>query len=101
MFFIYYLFIFIDLDDKNRAVSLINVNHEILLKIIEYCNYYRKDAVPMSDENPKNTEICEECFGTKKEEPTQEMLSWEAEFCKVDDQTLCDLMKVCTFFWYL
>lgn len=63
----------------DSAIPLPNVSSKILAKVIEYCKYH-VDSKMTSDEKPAI--------------PEDEIKQWDAEFVKVDQATLFDLILV-------
>ena len=61
------------------AVPLPNVSSKILSKVIEYCNYH-VESRKQEDDKPKHSE--------------DEVKAWDAEFVKVDQGTLFELILV-------
>ena len=78
------LFVRLDLgmdDDEEEAVPLPNVNAAILKKVIQWCTYHKDDPPPPEDDE-------------NKEKRTDDICSWDAEFLKVDQGTLFELILV-------
>lgn len=63
-----------------------NVTGPILTKIIEYCTHHRDELMTTTDDNPKRSSSADDID------------DWDAEFCKVDQGTLYELILVITFF---
>ncbi|XP_070184834.1 S-phase kinase-associated protein 1-like [Littorina saxatilis] len=68
-------------DDEEEAVPLPNVNAAILKKVIQWCTYHKDDPPPPEDDE-------------NKEKRTDDICSWDAEFLKVDQGTLFELILV-------
>jgi S-phase kinase-associated protein 1 len=48
--------------------------------VIDYCTHHRNDPAPTLDDDPKKT--------------SEDIDDWDAEFCKVDQGTLFELILV-------
>merc|ERR1712198_780997 len=70
-------------DDDEEVVPLPNVNAAILKKVITWATYH-KDDPPLPDE--KN-----------KEKRTDDISSWDADFLKVDQGTLFELILAANY----
>ena len=68
-------------EDEEEAVPLPNVNAAILKKVIQWCTYHKDDPPPPEDDENKEKRIS----------------SWDAEFLKVDQGTLYELIMVSAF----
>ena len=68
-------------EDEEEAVPLPNVNAAILKKVIQWCTYHKDDPPPPEDDE-------------NKEKRTDDISSWDAEFLKVDQGTLFELILV-------
>lgn len=68
-------------DDDEEPVPLPNVNAAILRKVIAWCTYHKDDPPPPEDDE-------------NKEKRTDDICSWDAEFLKVDQGTLFELILV-------
>lgn len=68
-------------EDEEEAVPLPNVNAAILKKVIQWCTYHKDDPPPPEDDE-------------NKEKRTDDICSWDAEFLKVDQGTLFELILV-------
>ena len=71
-------------EDEEEAVPLPNVNAAILKKVIQWCTYHKDDPPPPEDDE-------------NKEKRTDDISSWDAEFLKVDQGTLYELIMVSAF----
>ncbi|CAG8584522.1 6524_t:CDS:2 [Acaulospora morrowiae] len=72
-----------DVGESDMAVPLPNVTGPILIKVIEYCTHHRDDPnTSQEDENKKNSEDIDD---------------WDAEFCKVDQGTLYELILAANY----
>ena len=69
-------------EDDEEPVPLPNVNAGILKKVIQWCTYHKDDPPPQEDDE-------------NKEKRTDDICSWDAEFLKVDQGTLFELILVC------
>lgn len=70
-------------DCADNGIPLPNVTSKILSKVIEYCKKHVES--PKSDDRTTST-------------VDDELKAWDAEFVKVDQATLFDLILVCSFF---
>ena len=68
-------------EDDEEPVPLPNVNAAILRKVIQWCTYHKDDPPPPEDDE-------------NKEKRTDDICSWDAEFLKVDQGTLFELILV-------
>jgi len=72
-----------DLGEDKDEYPIPNVSHAILKKIIEWCEQHKDDApVEIEDEDPSYQEW----------KTTAEVPRWDAEFLKVDQGTLFDII---------
>eukprot|EP00729_Bicosta_minor_P007632 gene7632-22523_t len=67
-------------EDDDQPIPLPNVNSAILGKVIEYCTYH-KDDPPQDDDSQKSEPIT----------------GWDAEFVKVDQATLFEMILAANF----
>ena len=68
-------------EEEDEVVPLPNVNAAILRKVIQWCSYHKDDpAAPEEEEN--------------KEKRSDDISSWDADFLKVDQGTLFELILV-------
>ena len=73
-----------DEEDDEDVVPLPNVNAAILKKVIEWATYHKDDPpLPEDDEN--------------KEKRTDDICSWDADFLKVDQGTLFELIMAANY----
>ena len=70
-------------EEEEDPVPLPNVNAAILKKVIQWCTYHKDDPPPPEDDE-------------NKEKRTDDISSWDAEFLKVDQGTLFELILVGT-----
>ena len=68
-------------EDEEEAVPLPNVNSAILKKVIQWATYHKDDPPPPEDDE-------------NKEKRTDDISSWDADFLKVDQGTLFELILV-------
>lgn len=68
-------------DDEEEVVPLPNVNSAILKKVIQWATYHKDDPPPPEDDE-------------NKEKRTDDISSWDADFLKVDQGTLFELILV-------
>ena len=73
-------------EDEDEPVPLPNVNAAILKKVIQWCTFHRDDPPPPEDDE-------------NKEKRTDDICSWDAEFLKVDQGTLFELILVRGYFF--
>ncbi|EEC00762.1 SCF ubiquitin ligase complex, putative [Ixodes scapularis] len=66
-------------DDEDEVVPLPNVNSAILKKVIHWATYHKDDPPPPEDDE-------------NKEKRTDDISSWDADFLKVDQGTLFELI---------
>ena len=73
------------MDDRDEeVVPLPNVNAVILKKVIQWATYHKDDPpLPEDDEN--------------KEKRTDDICSWDADFLKVDQGTLFELILAANY----
>lgn len=64
----------------DSVIPLLNVNSKILSKVIEYCRYHALEVPKSGDDKPALSE--------------EDVKHWDAEFVKVDQATLFDLILV-------
>lgn len=69
-------------DCADNGIPLPNVTSKILSKVIEYCKKHVE--TPKSEDRPSSVD--------------DELKAWDAEFVKVDQSTLFDLILVCFLF---
>jgi len=74
-----------DIDSTSDApIPLPNVTGKILAKVFEYCKYHLEHPVPASEEK-------------KDEKRPDDIIPWDAEFCKVDQATLFELILAANY----
>ncbi|KAG0720674.1 Skp1-related protein [Chionoecetes opilio] len=71
-------------EDEEEVVPLPNVNAAILKKVIQWCTYH-KDDPPLPDDDDN------------KEKRTDDISSWDADFLKVDQGTLFELILAANY----
>jgi len=71
-------------EDEDEPVPLPNVNAAILKKVIQWCSFHRDDPPPPEDDE-------------NKEKRTDDICSWDAEFLKVDQGTLFELILAANY----
>ncbi|KAG5683473.1 hypothetical protein PVAND_012751 [Polypedilum vanderplanki] len=76
----------IDESSEDEIIPLPNVDGRILRKVIEYCNYHKDDPTPIATDNDDN-----------KEKRTDDIISWDAEFLKVDQGTLFEIILAANY----
>lgn len=71
-------------EEEDETVPLPNVNAAILKKVIQWCTYHKDDpALPEEEEN--------------KEKRSDDISSWDADFLKVDQGTLFELILAANY----
>ena len=71
-------------EEDEEVVPLPNVNAAILKKVIQWATYHKDDPpLPEDDEN--------------KEKRTDDICSWDADFLKVDQGTLFELILAANY----
>eukprot|EP00250_Pteridium_aquilinum_P035040 c8508_g1_i1 orf=379-858(-) len=65
------------------VIPLLNVSSKILSKVIEYCRYHALEVPKSSDDKPALSE--------------EDVKHWDAEFVKVDQATLFDLILAANY----
>ena len=69
-------------DDVKEVIPLPNVNSTILNKVIQWLTHHKDDApVPENDQHNR----------------TEDMSSWDADFVKVDNETLYELVLAANY----
>lgn len=69
----------------DNPIPLPNVSSDILEKVVTYCTYHHAHPVAVvSEEN-------------KDEKRTDDIGAWDAEFCKIDQKTLFDLILAANY----
>ncbi|KAL7745816.1 hypothetical protein ACLKA6_010009 [Drosophila palustris] len=71
-------------EDENAIVPLPNVNSTILRKVLTWANYHKDDPQPTEDDE-------------SKEKRTDDITSWDADFLKVDQGTLFELILAANY----
>ncbi|GFG35732.1 hypothetical protein Cfor_05191, partial [Coptotermes formosanus] len=71
-------------EDEEEAVPLPNVNSAILKKVIQWATYHKDDPPPPEDDE-------------NKEKRTDDISSWDADFLKVDQGTLFELILAANY----
>ena len=72
-------------EDDEEVVPLPNVNSAILRKVIQWATYHKDDPPPPEDDD-------------NKEKRTDDISSWDADFLKVDQGPLFELILVSATF---
>ncbi|KAG8311078.1 suppressor of kinetochore protein mutant [Homalodisca vitripennis] len=70
--------------DEEEVVPLPNVNSAILKKVIQWATYHKDDPPPPEDDE-------------NKEKRTDDISSWDADFLKVDQGTLFELILAANY----
>ncbi|KAJ6640367.1 S-phase kinase-associated protein 1 [Pseudolycoriella hygida] len=71
-------------EGEDAVVPLPNVNSAILRKVLQWANYHKDDPVPLEDDE-------------NKEKRTDDISSWDADFLKVDQGTLFELILAANY----
>jgi S-phase kinase-associated protein 1 len=74
-------------DCADNGIPLPNVNSKILSKVIEYCSKHVQAAVPAADG----------AAGADPPPPAEDLKNWDAEFVKVDQATLFELILAANY----
>jgi S-phase kinase-associated protein 1 len=80
-------------DCADNGIPLPNVNSKILSKVIEYCNKHVQAAKPGADASA-GVAAAADGAGAAAPAPAEDLKNWDAEFVKVDQATLFDLILV-------
>ena len=76
---------FEDMDsDESTITPLPNVTGKILTKVIEYCKYHLDHPTPATEEK-------------KDDKRTDDIIPWDQEFCKVDQDILFELILAANY----
>ncbi|RCV04434.1 hypothetical protein SEVIR_1G001300v4 [Setaria viridis] len=75
-------------DCADNGIPLPNVNAKILSKVIEYCNKHVHAAKPADDAAPAAADASA---------GAEDLKNWDAEFVKVDQATLFDLILAANY----
>lgn len=74
-----------DMDQMSPdVIPLPNVTGKILGKVIEYCKYHLEHPTPVSEEK-------------KEEKSTENISPWDQDFCKVEQNTLFELILAANY----
>lgn len=71
-------------EGEDEIVPLPNVNSAILKKVLQWANFHKDDAQPAEDDE-------------NKEKRTDDISSWDADFLKVDQGTLFELILAANY----
>ena len=69
------------MDTSDYIIPLPNVTGKILEKFIEYCEHHLETPVPVRED-------------TKEERRADNILPWDQDFCKVEQDVLFELILV-------
>jgi len=72
------------MQEEEEVVPLPNVNAAILKRVIAWATYHKDDVVPPDDDE-------------NKEKRTDDISSWDADFLKVDQGTLFELILAANY----
>ena len=78
-----------DLGETEEAIPLPNVSEAILEKVLDYLRHH-KDDPPYVEGSDNSSRIT-----------TESISEWDAEFCRVDQGTLFDIIMVSDAFWII
>jgi len=73
-----------DEESETEIIPLPNVNAAILKKVVQWCTYHKDDPPPLEEDD-------------NKEKRTDDIGSWDAEFLKVDQGTLFELILAANY----
>ncbi|VDP15501.1 unnamed protein product [Soboliphyme baturini] len=73
-----------DEENESEHIPLPNVNAAILKKVIQWCTYHKDDSPPLEDDDTK-------------EKRSDDISSWDADFLKVDQGTLFELILAANY----
>lgn len=77
-----FIILFLGMDENDEeVVPLPNVNSAILKKVIQWATFHKDDPSPAEEDD-------------NKEKRTDDISSWDADFLKVDQGTLFELILV-------
>lgn len=71
-------------DEEEAVVPLPNVNSAILRRVLQWAHYHKDDPTPTDDDE-------------NKEKRTDDISSWDADFLKVDQGTLFELILAANY----
>ncbi|XP_058060058.1 S-phase kinase-associated protein 1 [Anopheles bellator] len=71
-------------EGDDESVPLPNVNSAILRKVLQWATYHKDDPMPVEDDD-------------SKEKRTDDISSWDADFLKVDQGTLFELILAANY----
>jgi len=71
-------------EDGEEIVPLPNLNAAILKRVVQWCTHHKDDPSPPEDEE-------------NKEKRTDDISSWDADFLKVDQGTLFELILAANY----
>jgi S-phase kinase-associated protein 1 len=74
-----------DVGESENAIPLPNVTGPILQRVIEWCTHHRNDPAPTQDDD------------TKQQKTSDDIEEWDAEFVKVDQGTLFELILAANY----
>lgn len=71
------------------AIPLPNVSGKIFTKIVEYCNYHLENPAPQTMDEDEDKK--------KESRRTDDIIPWDADFCKVEQATLFELILAANY----
>ncbi|XP_047080764.1 SKP1-like protein 1 [Lolium rigidum] len=83
-------------DCADNGIPLPNVNSKILSKVIEYCNKHVQAAKPAGADGAASAPGAG-VDGAAAPAPAEDLKNWDAEFVKVDQATLFDLILAANY----
>uniref|UniRef100_A0ACD5WV55 Uncharacterized protein n=1 Tax=Avena sativa TaxID=4498 RepID=A0ACD5WV55_AVESA len=86
-------------DCADNGIPLPNVNSKILSKVIEYCNKHVQAAKPAgaAEGGAASAAAAAADGSSAAPAPTEDLKNWDAEFVKVDQATLFDLILAANY----
>ncbi|CAM0953777.1 unnamed protein product [Alopecurus aequalis] len=84
-------------DCADNGIPLPNVNSKILSKVIEYCNKHVQAAAGKPADGAASTASAAADSSATPPAPAEDLKNWDAEFVKVDQATLFDLILAANY----
>jgi|UniRef100_A0ACD5Y907 S-phase kinase-associated protein 1 len=84
-------------DCADNGIPLPNVNSKILSKVIEYCNKHVQAAKPVAEGGAPAPAPAAADSSSAAPAPAEDLKNWDAEFVKVDQATLFDLILAANY----
>ncbi|KAF8996325.1 ubiquitin-protein ligase [Cyathus striatus] len=76
-----------DIGESDHAIPLPNVTGRVFKKVLEFCEYHRKDPFPL-DENQQQDNL------SKRKDCLPQ---WDKEFCDVDQEMLFEVIMAANY----